>query len=266
MLLHVAGQLLERAYLQRASITCHLPERAACCCELPRVVAPKRQEKGNVVAGGQEVLSASRTTTRTTGRSRSPICYRAFVRRPRSRSKARSWLIEADRVSSRNTPRLDARTMGLHGGARGHFLFRVVLSECGSAIGKRPTRNSPGQGGRCDHERQAPRSPPCVLGGHGRCHSVRPQWRQRPNSSPSGPFIFSGTIRSAGAALSGVQVFLSGGASLTTVTDSQGAFSFADVSGNAFVVTPFRWDSISSPLRILAGRGFEDQPRFHGQR
>jgi peroxiredoxin len=56
--------------------------------------------------------------------------------------------------------------------------------------------------------------------------------------TPSGPSTFSGTVKSAGVGLSGVQVFLSGDAYVTTVTDSQGAFSFSGVSGNAFVVTP----------------------------
>jgi hypothetical protein len=41
--------LLELALLQRAHGLSHLPDRASSCCELPRVVARKRQEKGKVV-------------------------------------------------------------------------------------------------------------------------------------------------------------------------------------------------------------------------
>ena len=48
-------RLLERALLQRAQGLAHLPLGAGTCCELPRVVARKRQEKGKVVAGGSEV-------------------------------------------------------------------------------------------------------------------------------------------------------------------------------------------------------------------
>jgi hypothetical protein len=40
------------------SRTWQLLERAVSCGVLPHIVAPKRQEKGNVVAGGLEVVGA----------------------------------------------------------------------------------------------------------------------------------------------------------------------------------------------------------------
>jgi hypothetical protein len=49
------SRLPERALLERSQHVAHLPDRAWSCCELPRVVARKRQEKGKVVAGGEEV-------------------------------------------------------------------------------------------------------------------------------------------------------------------------------------------------------------------
>jgi peroxiredoxin len=48
----------------------------------------------------------------------------------------------------------------------------------------------------------------------------------------------SGTVKYDGAGLAGVRVVLSGDASRSTSTDSLGAYSFASVSGNRFVVTP----------------------------
>jgi hypothetical protein len=48
-------RLPERALLQRGQHVAHLPRGAASCWDLPRVVARKRQEKGEVVAGGEEV-------------------------------------------------------------------------------------------------------------------------------------------------------------------------------------------------------------------
>jgi hypothetical protein len=47
-------RLLERALPQRGQQVAHLPRGARSCCELPRVVARKRREKGKVVAGGAE--------------------------------------------------------------------------------------------------------------------------------------------------------------------------------------------------------------------
>lgn len=77
-----------------------------------------------------------------------------------------------------------------------------------------------------------------VLGGFAACGGSTP-----PPGSPSPPpnptvFTFSGTVRSGGTGLGSVQVVLSGDASRNAVTDNQGAFSFAGVSGNSFVVTP----------------------------
>jgi hypothetical protein len=50
--------------------------------------------------------------------------------------------------------------------------------------------------------------------------------------APDGPatFSLSGTVRSGGTGLAGVQVFLSGDVSRTAQTDGQGNFSFAGVS------------------------------------
>jgi peroxiredoxin len=55
---------------------------------------------------------------------------------------------------------------------------------------------------------------------------------------PPGNLTFSGTIASGGSPLAGVTVFLSGDESKSTVTDAAGAFSFADLTGDSFVVTP----------------------------
>jgi peroxiredoxin len=55
---------------------------------------------------------------------------------------------------------------------------------------------------------------------------------------PTGNITFRGTITSGGAPLAGVPVFLSGDVSKSTVTDAAGAFSFMDVTGTIFVVTP----------------------------
>jgi hypothetical protein len=49
------SSLLERALLPWRQGVGHLPPDAQIGRELPRVVAPKRLEKGNVVAGGSEV-------------------------------------------------------------------------------------------------------------------------------------------------------------------------------------------------------------------
>src|SRR5512139_1526491 len=55
---------------------------------------------------------------------------------------------------------------------------------------------------------------------------------------PPGNLTFRGTITVGGSALAGVPVFLSSDQSKSTVTDSSGAFSFNDVSGSRFIVTP----------------------------
>jgi len=55
---------------------------------------------------------------------------------------------------------------------------------------------------------------------------------------PPGTVTFRGTIKSGGTALAGVPVFLSGDVSKSAVTDGAGAFSFTDVAGTSFVVTP----------------------------
>ena len=64
---------------------------------------------------------------------------------------------------------------------------------------------------------------------------------------------FSGTVRSGGAGLASVQVDLSGNASRSARTDSQGAFSFAGVSGNKFVVTPSLEGYIFNPSTYELG-------------
>jgi peroxiredoxin len=53
--------------------------------------------------------------------------------------------------------------------------------------------------------------------------------------------------------LASVRVVLSGAASRSTLTDSQGAFSFADVSGNGFVVTPSLEGYIFNPSKYDLG-------------
>lgn len=70
-----------------------------------------------------------------------------------------------------------------------------------------------------------------VLGGLSACGGPT-------DPDPPGPVTFSGTIMSGGAPLAGVQVFLSRDVSRNTVTDANGAFSFTNVTGNSFVVTP----------------------------
>ncbi len=55
---------------------------------------------------------------------------------------------------------------------------------------------------------------------------------------PPSDLSFRGTITSGGAALAGVQVFLSQDESKSTVTDANGAFSFTGLSGTSYVITP----------------------------
>jgi peroxiredoxin len=55
---------------------------------------------------------------------------------------------------------------------------------------------------------------------------------------PPTNIAFRGAVTSGGSALAGVQVFLSGDVSKSTVTDASGAFSFTGLSGDAFIITP----------------------------
>lgn len=76
---------------------------------------------------------------------------------------------------------------------------------------------------------------------------------------PAGAFTFQGTITSGGAPLAGVPVYLSGDVSKNTVTDAAGAFSFTDVAGTSFVVTPSLRDNAFTPSNYeLAGRSRSD--------
>ncbi len=79
---------------------------------------------------------------------------------------------------------------------------------------------------------------PLVVGGFAACGSGATTPSPPPPPPPPQTFTFSGNVRTGGAELSGVRVRLSGDASASTVTDSRGTFSFADVSGNSFAVTP----------------------------
>jgi peroxiredoxin len=71
--------------------------------------------------------------------------------------------------------------------------------------------------------------------------------------NPTTKLTFKGTITSGGSPLGGVQVFLSWDESLSTVTDSNGAFSFSDVSGSNFVVTPSLKNHSFSPSNYQVG-------------
>jgi len=70
---------------------------------------------------------------------------------------------------------------------------------------------------------------------------------------PPGPFTFSGTIMSGGAPLAGVQVFLSRDESKSAVTDANGSFSFTDVEGSQFVVTPSLRNNAFTPSNYELG-------------
>ena len=70
---------------------------------------------------------------------------------------------------------------------------------------------------------------------------------------PPGELTFSGTIMSGGSPLAGVTVFLSGDESKTTVTDAGGAFSFADLTGVSFVVTPSLRNTAFTPSNYELG-------------
>jgi peroxiredoxin len=85
-----------------------------------------------------------------------------------------------------------------------------------------------------------------VLGGLSACGGPT-------DPDPPGPVTFSGTIMSGGAPLAGVQVFLSRDVSRNTVTDANGAFSFTNVTGNSFVVTPSLRNTAFTPSNYELG-------------
>ena len=72
--------------------------------------------------------------------------------------------------------------------------------------------------------------------------------------NPTTKLTLKGTITSGGSAMEGVPVFLSGDKSLNTVTDAAGAFSFADVTGSSFVVTPSLKNNSFSPSNYEVGK------------
>lgn len=74
-----------------------------------------------------------------------------------------------------------------------------------------------------------------------------------PSPPPPARSTFSGTIRSGGTGLASVEVVLSGDASAKALTTSQGAFSFADVSGTRFVVTPSLQGYLFTPPNYQLG-------------
>jgi len=76
--------------------------------------------------------------------------------------------------------------------------------------------------------------------------------------SPTDPDLpaevtFRGTVTSGGSPLAGVQIFLSRDESKSAVTDANGAFSFADVSGTSFVVTPSLQNHMFTPSNYELG-------------
>ncbi len=74
-----------------------------------------------------------------------------------------------------------------------------------------------------------------------------------PPPPPPDRATFSGTVRSGGVGLASVQVVLSGDASANALTNSQGAFSFAEVSGTRFVVTPSLQGYLFTPPNYQVG-------------
>lgn len=70
---------------------------------------------------------------------------------------------------------------------------------------------------------------------------------------PAGNLTFKGSITSGGSALAGVTVFLSSGQSKSTVTDANGAFSFTDLSGSSFVITPSLRNHAFTPSNYQLG-------------
>ena len=96
-------RLLERALPQRGQRLAHLPDRAASCCKLPRVVARKRQEKGKVVAGGSEI---------DLGRTRADLIASSATTGPDHRLHGRSCRPIEAIVDTRELRLSDARTAG----------------------------------------------------------------------------------------------------------------------------------------------------------
>jgi peroxiredoxin len=89
-------------------------------------------------------------------------------------------------------------------------------------------------------------------------------------SNPSGPdnpatITFKGTITSGGSPLAGVQVFLSKDASKSVVTDANGSFSFADIEGNLFVITPSLRNHAFTPSNYELGAQTRTDLNFTAQ-
>ena len=70
---------------------------------------------------------------------------------------------------------------------------------------------------------------------------------------PPGNLSFKGSITAGGSALAGVPVFLSSDQSKSTVTDASGAFSFTDLSGSSFVITPSLPNTAFTPSNYQLG-------------
>jgi thiol-disulfide isomerase/thioredoxin len=87
---------------------------------------------------------------------------------------------------------------------------------------------------------------------------------------PGATVTFRGTITSGGSPLAGVPVFLSRDVSRNTVTDANGAFSFADVTGTSFVITPSLQNHAFTPSNYELGAqsasnlNFTDSPAVFG--
>jgi peroxiredoxin len=73
-----------------------------------------------------------------------------------------------------------------------------------------------------------------ALGSLAACKGDSPTTPQPPTTNIS----FRGTITSGGSPLVGVTVYLSGDASKSAATNASGTYSFANVSGKSFVITP----------------------------
>jgi peroxiredoxin len=103
------------------------------------------------------------------------------------------------------------------------------------------------------------------LGGLAACKGGGPTGPEQPTN-----ITFRGTVTSGGAALGGVQVFLSWDESKSTVTDANGAFSFTGLSGSHFIVTPSLRNHAFTPSNYELGTQsrsdltFTDQPATYG--
>ncbi len=71
--------------------------------------------------------------------------------------------------------------------------------------------------------------------------------------NPTTKKSFSGKITAGGSPVAGVQVFLSGDKSLNTVTDAAGAFSFTDMAGGSYVITPSLQNHSFTPSNYVVG-------------